>query len=196
MTLLRRLIVAVGLLGLAACLAAPWWLPSLAYFLIEAEEPSKADTIVVIGGDWSGQRILRACELSHQGFAPTVLVSGPMDVYGVREDVLSIALARSHGHAGCNMEGVPVNAESTKDEAEKLGAELRRRGFRRVLIVTNDFHTRRAGRLWRQTAPYLDIHMVAAPTNRFDPLTWWKDRQARKTLFLEWVKTLTSPFGV
>ena len=49
----------------------------LGEFLVHTETPSHADVIVVLAGDPSGHRILRAAELVKQGYASKVLVSGP-----------------------------------------------------------------------------------------------------------------------
>ena len=41
-----------------------------------------------------------------------------------------------------------------------------------------------------------EIRVVASPDKDYDPDQWWKSRQGQKTAFLEWVKTLTSYFGI
>ena len=62
------------------------------------EQPQRADVILVIAGDWSGERILTGAELARQGYAPKVWVSGPMELYGVNEAALAINYALAHGY--------------------------------------------------------------------------------------------------
>ncbi len=183
---------------LALAIAFPsWWLTALGRFLIVGEPPKNADVIVVLAGDWRGRRILHAAELIKQGYASRALVSGPRHHYGLYEHELAIAFAVKHGYPADWFIGVPMNtADSTEDEAAQMVPELRRRGARRVLVVTSDYHTRRAGRIYRRKAPDLDIRLVAAADAVFHAESWWKTREARKSFFLEMVKVVTSPLGI
>jgi uncharacterized SAM-binding protein YcdF (DUF218 family) len=62
--------------------------------------------------------------------------------------------------------------------------------------VTSNFHTRRAGALWRRANPWLQIAVVAAPDKWFTPETWWKSRAGKKTFLYEWLKTLNTWAGM
>ncbi|RBL65495.1 YdcF family protein, partial [Pseudomonas sp. MWU13-2625] len=68
----------LGALTLLAALAlAPLIRYSKSWLVAEAPQP-RADWIVVLGGE-SGQRVIGAAELFHQGRAPFVFVSGEGD---------------------------------------------------------------------------------------------------------------------
>ncbi len=67
-------------------------------------------------------------------------------------------------------------AHSTREEARDAAAELRRMGARRVLLVTSNFHTRRAMRMYHEEAPDMEIITVAAADEYFSPHGWWKNR--------------------
>jgi hypothetical protein len=54
-------------------------------------------------------------------------------------------------------------ALSTQAEARVLVPELRRLGVHSFLLVTSDYHTRRAGHYFRQLADGLDMRVIAAP---------------------------------
>jgi uncharacterized SAM-binding protein YcdF (DUF218 family) len=172
------------------------WLPSIGSALISAEAPVRCDIAVVLAGDSSGQRVLRAAELVKENFAPKVVVSGPMLFYGMGEDQLAIPFAVRQGYPAAYFEGFPMVAYSTKDEARILLDALRRRGVGSILLVTSDYHTGRAGRIWRSLAGGIRIHVVAAPDPFFKADSWWKNREAQKRVFTEWVKTVTTPFGI
>ena len=73
--------------------------------------------------------------------------------------------------------------------------ELRRRGVKKYILVTTEFHTRRAGEIFRRQAPDLEVRVVAPnDTLRWD--NWWTERESRKTFLLEWTKTVTSLVGM
>lgn len=152
--------------------------------------------VVVLAGDFSGNRILTAGDLVRRGFAHRALVSGPAGAYGMNESDLAIHFAAEHGYPESYFIAVPNDSRSTVSEADVMLAELRRRGAHRVDIVTSNYHTRRAGNIYREKAPDLEIHMVSAPDLFFQPNDWWKNRDARKTFLIEWMKTVATKLGM
>ncbi len=73
-----RWVLLAGLVVLLCAIAAyPIWLAALGGYLVHAGPPVKADMIVVLAGDFSGNRIKVAGDLVRQGFAKQALVSGP-----------------------------------------------------------------------------------------------------------------------
>jgi uncharacterized SAM-binding protein YcdF (DUF218 family) len=173
-----------------------FWLAALGGFLVRAEAPVKADMIVVLAGDFSGNRILTAGELVRHGFAPKALISGPSGAYGMYESDLAIQFALRHGYPLSYFIPLPHDARSTRDEATDVLSALNRMDVHRIDLVTSDYHTRRAGNIFRARAPRLEIHMVAAPDVYFSPGGWWKNREGRKTFLLEWTKTVATWFGM
>jgi uncharacterized SAM-binding protein YcdF (DUF218 family) len=171
------------------------WLEAMGQFLVDTQPPQKSDIIVVLGGDWFGNRILKAAELSRQGYAPYVLVSGGGYLYGKYEGDMAVPFAVSHGYDEKIFIKVLYPATSTRDEARAVIAEMRRRGVKKYILVTTEFHTRRAGKIFRELAPDLEVRVVSSP----DTLhwnNWWLEREGRKTFLLEWTKTVTSTVGI
>ena len=152
--------------------------------------------IVVLAGDFSGNRILMSGDLVRQGFAPKALISGPSGAYGMNESDLAIQFAVHHGYPESYFIALPNNSRSTKSEADDVLAALKQRHVHSVDIVTSNYHTRRAGNIYRAKASGLEIHMVAAPDVFFTPDNWWKDRDARKTFLMEWMKTVATWLGM
>jgi uncharacterized SAM-binding protein YcdF (DUF218 family) len=168
---------------------------ALGGYLVRSESPASADIIVVLA-DFSGNRILKAGDLVRQGYAPKALVSGTSGEYGLHETDLAIPFAVRHGYHESYFVAFPNDARSTREEASDVLADLNKRNAHRIDIVTSDYHTRRAGNIYRALAPGLEIHMVAAPDLNFSPDGWWKNREGRKTFLLEWMKTVSSWFGM
>ena len=191
-----RWLLAVLFLVALALIASRVWLALLGGFLVKADAPARADMVVVLAGDPSGNRILTAADLVRRGLAPQALVSGPGDIYGHYESDLAIAFATRHGYPESYFIALPNDSRSTVSEADVVVAELRRRKVHRVDIVTSNYHTRRAGSIYRSKAKDLEIHMVSAPDRFFEPGSWWKNRDARKTFAIEWMKTFATWLGM
>lgn len=175
------------------------WKPcfrALGEFLVDADVPKSAQAVVVLAGDFSGNRILKAAELVRDGFAPKVIVSGPDRYYGRSEADLAIEFAIRRGFPAPSFEPVVHQADSTREEAQVIWALLRKEGIRRFLVVTSDFHTRRTKRVYRSVAEGAQFRVIAAPVWNFSPDSWWISRPARKIFFMEWTKTLADWMGI
>jgi uncharacterized SAM-binding protein YcdF (DUF218 family) len=168
-------------------------------FLIEDDGPRKAGAIVVLGGDGYGDRTLKAAELAKEGYAPFVIVSGPPNLIGYDSDE-EIQFAEQHGYPASLFREVhlPVEAESTRTEEDFLGKYLAAHGIKSILLVTSNFHSRRAKKLWRRENPSIAAAVVPSvdPRRYFTPQTWWKTRPGQKIFILEWSKTISVLLGV
>jgi uncharacterized SAM-binding protein YcdF (DUF218 family) len=165
-------------------------------YLVNAAPPEKADVALVLAGDFTGNRILKAGELVRQGYAPRAIVSGPSGQYGSHECDLAIAFAVRAGYPAEYFVHLEHDARSTAGEAETMIGTIRQSGAHRVLLVTSDYHTRRAGNIFRKAAPDLEFRVVAAPDVDFSPGGWWHTRQGRKVALYEWMKTVAQWFGI
>jgi uncharacterized SAM-binding protein YcdF (DUF218 family) len=171
-------------------------LGGLGAYLVKAEAPRKSDVIFVLGGDAAGNRILKAGELVREGYAPHAIVSGPGGFYGVHECELAIPFAVKAGYPESYFVHFEHDALSTMEESAVTVAELRRMGAHSVMLVTSDYHTRRAGKIFRASAPDIDWNIVAAPDRYFSAHGWWHNREGRKTFMMEWMKTVAEWLGL
>jgi uncharacterized SAM-binding protein YcdF (DUF218 family) len=189
------LLLAVGLV-----LTTSWWLPVLGWALVRDDGPAKADLAVVLGGDPWGVRISKAGDLARQGFVPAVLVSGPPGYYDEHECDPEIAWAVRHGYSQSYFTPFPHDARSTEQEAGILLPELRRRNVHSILLVTTDYHTRRALRIFhavqRRLGTAIEMRVIPCDDREFHPGSWWRSRQGQKITFMEWSKTVAVTFGL
>ena len=190
-----RWLAPLALLLLLALLH-PLWFAALGAFLIRTEEPFQAELVAVMSGDGFGYRLQRAAELVRQGHAPKVLVSGPAGFYGSHESDLAIAYAVKLGYPADWFVPLPNDADSSRQEATVILAEIARRNVRRFMVVTSNYHTRRTGFLFRFLAPGAELRVLAAPDPHFSPQTWWRTRRGRKLFVLEWEKTVADWLGM
>jgi uncharacterized SAM-binding protein YcdF (DUF218 family) len=193
----KLLIPASLVLGGVLYFSSNLWMPGFGTYLVDSAAPTKADAVVVLAGDWLGLRVEKGGDLVREGWAPVALLSGPHQHYGKSEADLAIEWAERKGYPRKYFEGIPNLATSTEDEAALMVPEIRKRGVRKILLVTSNYHTRRSGKIWRKAAAgAFEVQVVAAPDKDLVPETWWKTREGRKKIFLEWMKTITGPLGV
>jgi len=194
-----RFLILAALLAVLLALSRAFWLPLIGRALVHDDGPAAADIAVVLGGDYWGHRIETAAMLVRQGYVPLVLVSGPPGFYGNNESGLEIPFAVRKGFPAKWFEAFPHSALSTREEAAVILPELRRRGVHRALIVTSDFHSARARRIFlaaeRAMGGGPELRMVAAPDEFFRAGSWWRNRESQKTAFFEWCKTIASAVG-
>ena len=201
----KRSVAAVAILisvGVMACLLATW---RIGYFLDASEPPARANAIVVLGGDGDGfMRTRHALDLYAAGYAPMVAFSGGTTRVkaGLRSNA-QIA-AKTAGQLGLPQDATVVmpDSYSTRDEAVALEQLARERGWTSVIVVTDRFHTRRAGNTLRALAPDVSIVLSTAEDARFDPNRWWQSKDGLKLVVSEllklgyyWVAYGIAPWG-
>lgn len=160
-------------------------------FLVMEDQPRKTDLIVVLGGDFWGPRVDKAAQLGVEGFAPKVLIDGPP--YGAPprpESELAIERLVERGFRKELFESFPIKPGSTPDECVQLCRELRRRGVREILLVTDAYHSRRAYVTFRGICPLVRAWSVPARDHHYEPLEWWKRPKDQAIAKSEWKKLL------
>jgi len=186
-------------LAAIAFLARSLWLHRLGDALVHDDGPAKADIAVVLAGDFFGHRIERAAQLVKQGYVPAVLVSGPDSVYGRNEADLAIEFITHEGYPQQWFIPLPNTAHSTKDESASILPELRRRNIHSFLLVTSNYHTARARRIFLAAEHAMgyapQMRVVTAPDEYFRADNWWQNRDAQKIAFMEWSKTIAAALG-
>jgi uncharacterized SAM-binding protein YcdF (DUF218 family) len=162
--------------------------------LVENDGPQKAQAIVVLGGDETGARIIKAAQLAEAGYAPVVLVSGPPMLIGWESDI-TIRYAESKGYPALLFRSLTNKVDSTRSETGMIAKDLKQDGIHKILLVTSNYHTRRAARLMRAAAPWCWVVVVSAPDPTYDPNGWWKTREGQKQFFYEALKTISTWAG-
>ena len=149
--------------------------------LVEDDGAAKADAILVLGGDAYGTRIIRAAQLEKAGYAPRILVDGPVTLLGHETDI-TIPYAVKQGYPASMFEALPLpeGIDSTRAEADYVGKQLRAQGITSIDLVTSNYHTRRSGYLWRKEVPWLRINLVPAPGPHFTPKPGSKPERVKK----------------
>ena len=196
-----KLALAFLLLAAVVYLGRDLWLTALGKALVHDDGAAKAEIAVVLAGDSFGYRTIKGAELARQGYVPLVLVSGPPGgFYGINEAAAAIRFAIGKGYPAECFIPLYHTGLSTRDEAVAVLDALKQRKVHSVLLVTSDYHTARARRIFlaaeRQRGGGPDLRMVASRDRFFSPAGWWRNREGRKVEFTEWTKTFASVFGI
>lgn len=187
--IIRRVLVALFVLLTLVCLyllRGPI-LRGAAQLLIVENDLEPADAIVVLGDDnYAGDRAARGAELFHARWAPVVVASGRyLRPYASVADLIARDLAE---RGVMNDAIIPLRhrATSTREEAATVGELTRERRWRRLIVVTSNYHTRRARYIFRDVlGPDFDIRVAPAADSEFDPRAWWQSREGCKTFARE-----------
>jgi hypothetical protein len=160
-----------------------------AHFLV-VDAPEKSDAIVALAGETS-LRPARAVELLRQGVAPRVFLDAETRevVYGQRLTDIAQKYVSSLPEAN-RVSVCPIIGFSTFAEADDVSHCLESVSAHRVLIVTSEFHTRRALMIFRHRLPQYQFSVAAARDPASFGDAWWTRREWAKTTLDEWMKTL------
>lgn len=147
----------------------------------------KADVLIVLSDDnFYADRATRAAELFREGKAPVVVASGRRlrPNAGIAElmehDLVERGVPRD------KILRFPHDADSTREEAEALEKLAKTRKWRKVIVVTSNYHTRRARYIFRHVFPQgIEIRVASARDGDFDPERWWEKRKSTKELMME-----------
>jgi uncharacterized SAM-binding protein YcdF (DUF218 family) len=154
------------------------------YWVID-EPAAPSDALIVLGDDnYAADRAFQAAGLYRAGVAPVVVASGRL----LRQNV-SLAEVMQHD---LQSYGVPApsivklsnRAENTREEAVEVARLIRAKGWKRIIVVTSNYHARRTRFIYGRVLPSsVSFRVSGARDSQFDPSRWWETRMGQK-LFL------------
>jgi len=146
--------------------------------------PERADAILVLKG--ADSLYGHAVELQKQGYADRILLDASVSqiIYGRSQAALATEFLNRTSPG--LVEVCPTFQDSTFAEAADVKRCLARLNISSVLIVTSDFHTRRALEIFRKRLPQYHWSVAAASAPYHDADQWWKHRAWARTVLDEW----------
>ncbi|HLI29817.1 MAG TPA: YdcF family protein [Terriglobia bacterium] len=165
------------------------------YALVHTDPlPKHADVALVLDGGQVGLRARTAegVRLLQQGIVGYLLLSLPPKTYwgkSVPAEAFHYFKRHFGNQVASHIAFCVSDADSTIEEAGVVRQCLKNAGWRKVIIVTSNYHTRRAGNIWRaalagsQPAYHLWVHGVR--DGSFEPRGWWLNRIYAKTWLFE-----------
>ena len=179
--------------------ASPVGLKALGAALITDDPLHPADAILVIGGESrQGDRVMHAVKLFKRGLAPLLVLSGTPLGFRTHEADVMRRHAEYLGVPPARILTVKHDSDSTREEAEVVMPILKRRGLKEVILVTSNYHTARAKRIFQRAAGPSGPRFIVSSVDdgQFKPEDWWKRRRYAKTFVYEALKTVWSAIEV
>lgn len=146
----------------------------LAQPLAIADEPRKADAIVVLGGGVgeSGkvgqgyeERVAFAAGLYKEGYARRIVFSSGY-TFILKETLVMQALAESLG-VPRDAIILETNASNTYEHVRLIGKMAERNGWRDILLLSSPYHMRRVSLTFHKDAPGLHVVYTPVPNGTF-----------------------------
>src|ERR1700746_2433298 len=156
------------------------------------DHPQHADVLVVLAGDRNDCRFLRGLDLMRQGYAPRMLVdaSSDMTFFGRTAVELEHQRLRSIDLKREQVRVCPIKEDSTYEETRYVARCLDADQSSSVLLITSDFHTRRALSIFEPRLPRYHWSIAACRDDSVFKQSWWQRREWAKTAFMEWTKLI------
>jgi len=180
MRVLRSLVVLTAASGIIL-------LATSGSFLV-VNEFRRSDVIVVLAGETRvrpalGLKLLRA------GYAPRMILDVPArdEIYGSAALDLAQTYVRSLPEAK-SISICAIYSQSTRGEAGDVGRCLDDNYGHSILLVTSDYHTRRALSIFRHELRRYSLTVAGATDDSEFGVAWWRRRQWAKMNFDEWLK--------
>ncbi len=170
---------------------------SISGFLMKQDPLEKADLLVVLSGG-SYDRGNEASKVYKAGYAPLVLCPGGnllRDFLIIGDTTYESDLTK----AGMVKNGVSSDAitvlrygTSTAEESDTVLGYCREHHIRKIIVVSNLFHLRRAGKVYRKkfAGDNITILMHGAHDSQYDEEHWWENEYGLIALNNEFMKTL------
>ncbi|MEA1916758.1 MAG: YdcF family protein [Campylobacterota bacterium] len=154
-----------------------------------------ADAIVVLGGN-SKTRPIYAVELLKKGYAKEILLTSPAQyeveqlglLQSEQDEYLSVLNA--YDVNATIIKSTKGGATSTFDEAYDLVEYLKTHKAKKIIILTDEFHTARAHYAFKKVfnthnIKDVELNMAAAPNVIFNTTNWYKKESGLQSYITE-----------
>jgi uncharacterized SAM-binding protein YcdF (DUF218 family) len=169
------------------------WLPFFGTFLVVNENLKTSDAIIVLGSDTEGNREAWAAKLYQKGLAKKIIMCG----YQVGWKSSTADIMKRHAvYLGVPESAIILdygwNNDGTWDNAINSLKIVKENDFRSVIVVTSNYHTRRARVAFNKVFKNTNVKILISPCpgGSYNPGEWWKSRGLVKSVFLEYTKLI------
>lgn len=158
--------------------------------LVRSDKLKPADCIVVLAGNGTGERMDGAIKLFQNGYA------GHIVFWCGSKNYLESALGQLEANGVSKNKIIWSNQKldenNTYGEALVNIELLKQKHFHSFILVTSDYHTARAGRVYDSLAARNGMTMNVYPVQEKGIVLdgWWKNNAGREAVLSEWQKTI------
>lgn len=154
------------------------------------DAPEKSDVIVVLAGE-TDLRPALGLDLLRRGYGRLLVLDVPADAKIYQWTQLDLAQKYVQNLSEANsIKFCPIHGLSTEAEADEVAQCVAGIENQEILIVTSDFHTRRALSIFRARVPKHKYSIAATHNPAEFGQEWWRHREWAKTNLYEWLRLL------
>lgn len=183
---MKKILVMVAVLAVLAILTSSLWLSAFGRYLVVDEKPEPSGAIVILSGE-TVPRVAKGVELYRQGYADLIIMSGGGKLTSKITD--SDLMRMEAVDLGVPPSAVVLErkAQSTYENAVYVKKILQERKIDSFLLVTSNYHTRRAKNIFGKVLKDTGIKFitVSAPDPRFSAFDWWKKHEGQQKALTE-----------
>lgn len=166
-------------------------------FLIRTDAQCQADALYVLGGaafdrgSYTQGLLAKGCAPIAYCTGSTISQSYKAEGRMLTEADLTRAAAVRGGADPQQVLPFPYGT-STWEEAAGILHHAKAKGYKTILLLTTDFHSRRVGKVFREqfAGSGIAVAVQAAPSSEYDVNAWWNSEQGLLMVNNEYVKTL------
>ena len=202
---LARVCAFAAIIGFCSLLA---FLPFAGRFLVSEDSVATSDAVFVLAGG-TVDRWLEGVELYRERHARSIVLSpGRFDQaeLDVRAKGIRWAGDGERARDAILQLGIPVDAvqiipgnlDNTAQEAQAFRPFVEQQGWRRVIVVTSPYHTRRTRLAFRREFAGSPVEIVvrASRFSESDPARWWRHRADIRFVTSELQKVVLYALGL
>lgn len=164
------------------------------FLIVEDELQYASNTFVLSGSPYDRGNL--AAAIYHQKITDTLICTGeniPHDFKAMGWQLTEAEITRNH----VQLQQVPKHkiillqkGTSTFEEAAAILEFCEKRGIKKIIVVSSDFHTRRVRQVFKAKFNQSNIEVIirAAPSSGFSISHWWQSEQGLIALQNEYVK--------
>ena len=181
------LVILIGIAGMFLIFAG---------VLLVRKDPLKNSEALVILSGGGEERLEAGANLYHDGKVRRIILTETDELQtGSSTPITTInydALASRYGIDKSKLYKTKKTSSSTYEEAQAVLILMKQKEWKSLVIVTDNFHSRRTGMIFDKIFKGSGIKVSVQPVNVqgywYDPLKWWRDSESRDVTVLEYVK--------
>ena len=157
-------------------------------FLV-VDSPEKSDAILITQRDSMDASYWMGLHLLAEGYGRVLFLDAHTDhtFFGrTQAEWAADFIHKTAAHAAGNVEVCPINVDTTAEEAYQADRCLKQRSIRSVLIVVDDFHTRRSLAMFSRLLPRYRWSTAPVRDGETFGVKWWRKRTWIRTAVVEW----------
>lgn len=177
-------------------------LTQMGRYLVVQHPAAKSDLVVCLAGG-SVERGMASADLYARGLAPRIFIGRepiPDGLETLKQKGVAYPESVDLVRVIFRGLGVPESAvitsdrplESTFEEAEKVAALVKEKGYRSLILVTSPTHSRRAWLTFQKAISDKEFRVTVIPTpySKFRAEDWWKTRRYVREVIMEYQKLI------